>query len=116
MARFKITLEYEGTRYSGWQAQKNARTVQGEIIGALREILNTDRFEFYGSGRTDAGVHALAQVAHLDASTMLARKPRAPSTPDMMRFRGATFTKYLAAGLRSANAPCGGLKTSSMQI
>lgn len=72
MARFKITLEYEGTRYSGWQAQKNARTVQGELIGALEEVLKTRSFEFVGSGRTDAGVHALAQVAHLDATTTLA--------------------------------------------
>ena len=72
MARFKFTIEYEGTRYSGWQAQKNARTVQGELIGALEEALKTRSFEFMGSGRTDAGVHALAQVAHLEADTMLA--------------------------------------------
>jgi len=72
MARFKFTIEYEGTRYSGWQVQKNARTVQGELIGALEGALNTRSFEFIGSGRTDAGVHALAQVAHLDAKTMLA--------------------------------------------
>lgn len=66
-----MTVEYEGTRYSGWQAQKNARTVQGEIIGAMRTVLGSDDFEFMGSGRTDAGVHALAQVAHLEARTML---------------------------------------------
>lgn len=72
MARFKFTIEYEGTRYSGWQAQKNARTVQGELIGAVEEALKTRSFEFMGSGRTDAGVHALAQVAHLEANTMLA--------------------------------------------
>jgi tRNA pseudouridine38-40 synthase len=72
MARYKVTLEYEGTRYSGWQAQKNARTVQGEIIGAIKQILNTEDFEFMGSGRTDAGVHALHQVAHLEAKTTLA--------------------------------------------
>jgi tRNA pseudouridine38-40 synthase len=72
MARLKLTLEYEGTRYSGWQVQKNARTVQGDIMGALSSILDTRDFEFYGSGRTDSGVHALAQVAHLDAQTMLA--------------------------------------------
>jgi tRNA pseudouridine38-40 synthase len=71
MARFRFTIEYEGTRYSGWQAQKNARTVQGEIIGALKDVLGTDAFEFMGSGRTDAGVHALEQVAHLEARTML---------------------------------------------
>lgn len=72
MARFKLFVEYEGTRYSGWQVQKNTRTVQGEIMQALRHILKTDNFEFHGSGRTDAGVHALEQVAHLDASTQLA--------------------------------------------
>jgi tRNA pseudouridine38-40 synthase len=72
MPRFKLTLEYEGTRYSGWQIQKNARTVQGEIEHALRAVLKTEAFEFLGSGRTDAGVHALAQVAHLDAPTVLA--------------------------------------------
>ena len=72
MARFKIYLEYEGTRYSGWQLQKNARTVEGEVISALREVLKMDDFEFYGSSRTDAGVHALEQVGHLEANTMLA--------------------------------------------
>lgn len=72
MARFKIYLEYEGTRYSGWQIQKNARTVQGEIHNALIGFLKHPDFELYGSGRTDAGVHALYQVAHLEADTMLA--------------------------------------------
>ncbi len=72
MARFKVFLEYEGTRYSGWQIQKNARTVQGEITAALRDVLKSAEFEFYGSGRTDAGVHALMQVAHLEAKTVLA--------------------------------------------
>ena len=72
MPRFKIFLEYEGTRYSGWQIQKNARTVQGEIVSALRDVLQSTEFELYGSGRTDAGVHALMQVAHLEAKTVLA--------------------------------------------
>ena len=67
MARFKLTLEYAGTRYSGWQKQKNARTVQGDLEYAIAETLNTDDFDCQGSGRTDAGVHALMQVAHLEA-------------------------------------------------
>lgn len=71
MPRFKLTIEYAGTRYSGWQIQKNARTVQGEIDRAIREISGSRPFELYGSGRTDAGVHALAQVAHLDLGTNL---------------------------------------------
>ena len=71
MARFKLYLEYEGTRYSGWQVQKNARTVQGDIIAAMRTVFKTEKLEFMGAGRTDAGVHALLQVAHLDVQTML---------------------------------------------
>ena len=71
MPRFKLTIEYTGTRYSGWQIQKNARTVQGEIDRAVRTVTGRTDFELYGSGRTDAGVHALAQVAHLDVSTNL---------------------------------------------
>lgn len=67
VARFKVTLEYAGTRYSGWQKQKNARTVQGDVEHAIAGTLDTDDFEFQGSGRTDAGVHALLQVAHLEA-------------------------------------------------
>jgi tRNA pseudouridine38-40 synthase len=69
--RFKLTIEYAGTRYSGWQIQKNARTVQGEIDRAVREATRARQFELYGSGRTDAGVHALAQVAHLDIDSTL---------------------------------------------
>src|SRR5215218_7338945 len=72
MARFKLLIEYAGTRYSGWQIQKNARTVQGEIDRAVRTALQPREFELYGSGRTDAGVHALGQVAHLDIYTSLA--------------------------------------------
>ena len=75
MPRFKLTVEYAGTRYSGWQIQKNARTVQGEIDRAVRTVTGRKDFELYGSGRTDAGVHALAQVAHLDVSTGLGPEP-----------------------------------------
>jgi tRNA pseudouridine38-40 synthase len=73
--RLKLTIEYAGTRYSGWQIQKNARTIQGEIDRAL-STLGVRQFELYGSGRTDAGVHAIAQVAHLDADITL--------TPDVL--------------------------------
>ncbi len=69
MPRFKLLIEYAGTRYRGWQIQKNARTVQGEIDRAIREVSKRREFELYGSGRTDAGVHALAQVAHLELYT-----------------------------------------------
>jgi tRNA pseudouridine38-40 synthase len=64
---WKLTLEYEGTRYSGWQSQKNTdKTVQGALLRAAKELLGEDA-ACGGAGRTDAGVHALAQVAHLKA-------------------------------------------------
>lgn len=71
-SRFKLFIEYEGTRYSGWQKQPNARTIQGELIKACEKIFGEDFFDLQGSGRTDSGVHALCQVAHLDAKTVLA--------------------------------------------
>jgi tRNA pseudouridine38-40 synthase len=71
MPRYKLTIEYAGSRYSGWQIQKNARTVQGELERAVREAVRSGRVETYGSGRTDAGVHALGQVAHLDLTAVL---------------------------------------------
>jgi tRNA pseudouridine38-40 synthase len=68
---WKLTLEYDGTRYRGWQAQKNTdRTVQGVLLRAARELLGADATAG-GAGRTDAGVHALAQVAHLKARRKL---------------------------------------------
>jgi tRNA pseudouridine38-40 synthase len=69
MPRFKLVVEYAGTKYSGWQIQKNARTVAGEIERAVTDVTRRREFELYGAGRTDAGVHALAQVAHLDIYT-----------------------------------------------
>jgi len=64
MQTFRLTLEYDGSRYSGWQEQINARTVQGELRLAAQELFRTD-LELQGAGRTDAGVHAVGQVAHL---------------------------------------------------
>ncbi|MEZ5316108.1 MAG: tRNA pseudouridine(38-40) synthase TruA [Vicinamibacterales bacterium] len=68
--RYRLLIEYAGTRYSGWQIQKNARTVQGELNQALAKAAG-GRVETYGSGRTDAGVHALGQVAHADVARAL---------------------------------------------
>jgi tRNA pseudouridine38-40 synthase len=68
--RYKLVIEYAGTRYSGWQVQQNARTVQGELLRAARDAFSTPA-DIQGSGRTDAGVHALGQVAHLDIDASL---------------------------------------------
>jgi tRNA pseudouridine38-40 synthase len=59
-----LTIEYEGTRYSGWQAQGNTpKTIQGRLLKAARDVLGD--VDIGGAGRTDAGVHATGQVAHL---------------------------------------------------
>lgn len=64
MHTWKLEIEYEGTRYRGWQIQHNAKTVQGELMTAARQLFSS-RVEIGGAGRTDAGVHALQQFAHL---------------------------------------------------
>lgn len=78
MPTYKVTIEYEGTRYSGWQAQGNTqKTIQGHLLRAARDVLG--EVDIGGAGRTDAGVHASGQVAHLRAHKahdpkLLARK------------------------------------------
>jgi len=67
MNKYKINLEYDGTNYSGWQAQKNAKSIQGTLIDAAQNFLNTS-VDIQGAGRTDAGVHAMGQVAHLECT------------------------------------------------
>jgi tRNA pseudouridine38-40 synthase len=67
MYKYKIVLEYDGTNYSGWQTQKNAKSIQGTLIATAQNFLGIP-VEVQGAGRTDAGVHALAQVAHLESS------------------------------------------------
>lgn len=70
MPVYRLTIEYEGTRYSGWQTQANtARTVQGHLERAAGEVLG--EVSIGGAGRTDAGVHAVGQVAHLRARRSL---------------------------------------------
>lgn len=73
MKTYKLTLEYDGSKYRGWQEQRNTRTVQGELRKALEDYFGRE-VEVHGAGRTDAGVHAIAQVAHVRVDTR-ARKP-----------------------------------------
>ncbi len=70
MRKLKLILEYDGTGYSGWQAQDNADTVQVRVERALGEVLR-ERVRLHGAGRTDAGVHARGQVAHFETASAL---------------------------------------------
>ena len=67
---FKLIIEYDGTAFHGWQRQKDLRTIQGEIETALRTMTGHP-IALIGSGRTDAGVHAQAQVAHFKSNTRI---------------------------------------------
>ena len=67
MHKYKMVLEYDGANYRGWQTQKNAKSVQETLTAAARKILGGP-VDIQGAGRTDAGVHALAQTAHLECS------------------------------------------------
>ncbi len=64
MQKYRMLLHYRGTGYAGWQAQPDRRTIQGELEKAIQKICS-ERRSVVGSGRTDAGVHARGQVAHV---------------------------------------------------
>ncbi len=76
MPRYKLTIEYDGARFCGWQVQDNAASVQGALEAAVKAMCG-EAVRVHGAGRTDAGVHALAQVAHCDIAK--------PFRPDRLR-------------------------------
>ncbi|MBU4445465.1 MAG: tRNA pseudouridine(38-40) synthase TruA [Candidatus Marinimicrobia bacterium] len=69
--RYKITIEYDGTDFCGWQRQIRDRTVQQTLEDSLSELNKGQPVTLIGSGRTDSGVHALGQIAHFDLDTTL---------------------------------------------
>ena len=82
MRNFKMILQYEGTRYQGWQKQESTEnTIQGKLEALLSKMTG-NRVEVQGSGRTDAGVHALGQVANFHADTQM----KAEEIMDYMNF------------------------------
>jgi tRNA pseudouridine38-40 synthase len=63
MPTYRLLIEYDGSRFTGWQVQASGRTVQGVLLDVLRELTGEREVDLQGAGRTDAGVHALGQVA-----------------------------------------------------
>jgi len=70
MRTIKVTISYDGTAYKGWQLQKNAKTIQEEMEDAVEKVFGK-RHRLYGASRTDAGVHAIEQVAHFKAASAI---------------------------------------------
>ena len=66
MSIYRITVQYKGTNYSGFQVQVREKTIQGEINSVLKILSKSEEVKTVGSGRTDAGVHALAQVMRIE--------------------------------------------------
>jgi tRNA pseudouridine38-40 synthase len=70
MRHFKLTIAYDGTDFHGWQIQSEKSTIQGEIVSVLRRVTQ-EQIQLHGAGRTDAGVHALGQVASFKTKSWL---------------------------------------------
>lgn len=69
--RYKLSLEYDGTNFSGWQKQNDARTVQGDLLKGAERVFGPTPIDIQGCGRTDSGVHARNYVAHLEVTSAL---------------------------------------------
>lgn len=81
MPRYRVTLEYDGTPFVGWQVQADGASVQGSLARAVEKLCGT-QVSIRGAGRTDAGVHAVGQVAHFD----LAREYPAETVRNAVNF------------------------------
>lgn len=101
MHTWKLEIEYEGTRYRGWQIQHNAKSIQGEMQDVTRQLF-AGKFEFFGAGRTDAGVHAIRQVAHLKVAELTANV-----TPRQIQHGFNDLLPYDINVLKVSNAPDG---------
>ena len=77
MQRYKIKIEYDGTYFVGWQFQKNGLSVQKVLEDAIF-LFSKEKINVTGAGRTDSGVHALAQVAHFDLEKKIRKKSILP--------------------------------------
>ena len=92
MQRYKIKIEYEGTPFVGWQFQKNGRSIQ-EVLQKAIFNFSKERVVVIGAGRTDSGVHALAQVAHFDLKKKIERKNLLPDINQNIGNKPVTILK-----------------------
>lgn len=99
MHTWKLEIEYEGTRYRGWQIQHNVKTIQGELMNAARQLFS-EKVELFGAGRTDAGVHALHQIAHLKVPEL-----KANITPRQLKHGFNDLLPHDINILKVSNAP-----------
>jgi tRNA pseudouridine38-40 synthase len=97
MPRYKILIEYDGTPFVGWQIQADAPSVQGMVTAAIANFCG-EQVAVQGAGRTDAGVHALGQVAHFD----LASEPECDTVRDALN---AHLRPHPIAVLRAERVP-----------
>lgn len=89
-ARWKLTIEYNGTDYAGWQRQENAPSIQGAIESAIKSFCGED-VTLHAAGRTDAGVHAQGQVAHVDIARPSTEKEVRDAINAHLRPRGISI-------------------------
>jgi len=92
MQRYKIKIEYEGTSFVGWQFQKNGQSIQ-EVLQKAIFNLSKEKVVVIGAGRTDSGVHALAQVAHFDLKKKIKKKSLLPAINQNIRNKSVTILK-----------------------
>ena len=92
MQRYKIQIEYEGTSFVGWQFQKNGQSIQEVLQKAIFNFSN-EQVIITGAGRTDSGVHALAQVAHFDLKKKIKKKNLLPAINQNIPNKSVTVLK-----------------------
>ncbi len=97
MQRYKIKIEYDGTLFVGWQFQKNGMSIQEVLQNALYRFSN-EKVTITGAGRTDAGVHALEQIAHFDLKKKIEKKKFLPGFNQHIGNKPITVLKIAKAG------------------